>query len=91
MRCGRGGCDRRIRRQSVHQLDGDGAVTGYEVYRAGADGKWQQVTRTRDAFYTDKKLAAETTYSYKVRSYLVADGETYYGEFTGAVTGTTTK
>ena len=49
------------------------------------------VTRTRDAFYTDKKLAAETTYSYKVRSYLVADGETYYGEFTGAVTGTTTK
>lgn len=50
-----------------------------------------QVTRTRDAFYTDKKLAAETTYSYKVRSYLVADGETYYGEFTGAVTGTTTK
>ena len=70
---------------------GDGAVTGYEVYRAGADGKWQQVTRTRDAFYTDKKLAAETTYSYKVRSYLVADGETYYGEFTGAVTGTTTK
>ena len=70
---------------------GDGAVTGYEVSRAGADGKWQQVTRTRDAFYTDKKLAAETTYSYKVRSYLVADGETYYGEFTGAVTGTTTK
>ena len=70
---------------------GDGAVTGYEVYRAGADGKWHQVTRTRDAFYTDKKLAAETTYSYKVRSYLVADGETYYGEFTGAVTGTTTK
>ena len=70
---------------------GDGAVTGYEVYRAGADGKWQQVTRTRDAFYTDKKLAAETTYSYKVRSYLVADGETYYGKFTGAVTGTTTK
>lgn len=68
-----------------------GVVTGYEVYRAGADGRWQQVTRTRDAVYTDKKLNAGTSYSYKVRSYLVADGETYYGAFTEVVTGMTSK
>lgn len=69
----------------------EGVVTGYEVYRAGADGRWQQVTRTRDTVYTDKKLNAGTSYSYKVRSYLVADGETYYGAFTEAVTGTTSR
>lgn len=68
-----------------------GVVTGYEVYRAGANGKWQQVTRTRETTYTDQKLAAGTTYSYKVRTYLVADGETYYGEFSEVVTGTTSK
>lgn len=69
----------------------EGVVTGYEVYRAGADGRWQQVTRTRDTVYTDKKLNAGTSYSYKVRSYLVADGETYYGAFTEVVTGTTSR
>ena len=69
----------------------EGVVTGYEVYRAGADGKWKQVTRTRGTSCTDQKLKANTTYSYKVRSYLVADGETYYGAFSAVVTGTTSK
>lgn len=70
---------------------GEGTVTGYEVYRLGTDGVWVRMTRTRNTYYTDTQLTASTSYSYMVRTYLVSDGETYYGEFTDVVTGTTTK
>lgn len=70
---------------------GDGVVTGYEIYRAGADGKWQLVGGTRDTTYTDAKLSAGTSYTYKVRAYVVEDNQTYYGEFSAVGSATTTK
>lgn len=68
---------------------GSGTVTGYEIYRAGADGKYQRVSRKKGTTFTDTKLTAGGTYSYKVRAYLVTESDTYYGAFSPVVTGTT--
>lgn len=68
-----------------------GVVTGYEIYRMGPDGKWQLVGGTKQTTYTDAKLSANTSYSYKIRSYVVEGDETYYGEFSTVVTATTSK
>lgn len=70
---------------------GEGVVTGYEIYRATADGKWQLVGGTKGTTYTDAKLSAGTSYSYKVRSYVVEENETYYGAFSTVVNAVTTK
>lgn len=70
---------------------GEGVVTGYEIYCMDASGKWQLVGGTKGTTYTDAKLSAGTAYSYKVRSYVVEDGETYYGEFSTTTAVTTSK
>lgn len=70
---------------------GEGVVTGYEIYRMAAGGKWQLVGGTKATNYMDEKLSADTIYSYKIRSYVVEDGETYYGEFSNVVSATTSK
>lgn len=70
---------------------GGGVVTGYEIYRMDASGSWKQIARTRESTYTDRRLAGGTAYSYKVRTYLISDGETYYGDFSSVVKGTTSK
>lgn len=70
---------------------GEGVVTGYEIYRMEAGGKWQYVGGTKATTYMDAKLAAGTAYSYKIRSYVVEEGETYYGEYSSIVTAATTK
>ncbi len=70
---------------------GEGVVTGYEIYRMDAGGKWQLVGGTKATNYMDGKLSAGTIYSYKIRSYVVEDGETYYGEFSNVVSATTSK
>lgn len=70
---------------------GEGVVTGYEIYRMTAGGKWQLVGGTKATNYMDEKLSADTAYSYKIRSYVVEDGETYYGEFSNVVFATTSK
>ena len=57
----------------------------------GPDGKWQLVGGTKQTTYTDAKLSANTSYSYKIRSYVVEGDETYYGEFSTVVTSTTSK
>lgn len=64
-----------------------GVVTGYEVYRAGADGKYQKIARVRGTSYTDKQLTAGTKYTYKVRAYLATENETYYSAFSSVVNG----
>lgn len=66
-----------------------GVVTGYEIYRAGKDGKFERVARERETNFTDKQLTSGQKYSYKVRSYLVTENDTYYGEFSPVVQGTT--
>lgn len=70
---------------------GGGVVTGYEIYRMDASGNWKQIARTRETTYTDRQLTGGTAYSYKVRTYLIADGETYYGDFSSVVKGTTSR
>lgn len=64
-----------------------GVVTGYEVYRAGADGKYQKIARVHGTAYTDKQLEAGVEYTYKVRAYLVNQNETYYSAFSPVVNG----
>lgn len=66
-----------------------GAVTGYEVYRKTDSGSYERIARTRSKTYTDTGLTIGKTYSYKVRAYLVTDGETYYSSFSDVVQGTT--
>lgn len=70
---------------------GEGVVTGYEIYRMTAGGKWQLVGGTKATNYMDAKLSSGTSYAYKVRSYVVEDGETYYGEFSNVISATTSK
>lgn len=68
-----------------------GAVTGYEIYRKTGSGSYKRVAKTKNKSYTNKKLKAGTKYSYKVRAYLVTNGETYYGSFSDVVKVTTKK
>lgn len=69
-----------------------GIATGYEIYRAGTDGKWKQIaTTTRGTSYTDTRLTANTTYSYRVRAYVIEGGDIYYGDFSSVASGTTTR
>lgn len=70
---------------------GQGVVTGYEIGRLQADGTYKVVARTRGKSYMDSYLEPGTAYSYKVRSYLVVDGETSYGTWSATVKGTTSK
>lgn len=47
-------------------------VTGYEIQRKSVSGKktvWTTLAQTSSPSYTDKKLKADTTYSYRVRPY----------------------
>lgn len=50
----------------------DDQVTGYEVQKKSVNGKktvWTTLAQTSSPSYTDKKLKADTTYSYRVRPY----------------------
>lgn len=47
-------------------------VTGYEIQKKSVNGKktvWTTLAQTSSPSYTDKKLKADTTYSYRVRPY----------------------
>ncbi len=67
----------------------EGAVTGYEIYRAGADGKFTRIARAKGTSYIDGDLSSGTAYSYRIRSYLISDSETYYSSFSDVVNITT--
>lgn len=70
---------------------GEGVVSGYEVYRMEAGGTQKLVGATTSTNYTDMKLAAGKNYSYQIRSYVVGDNGTSYGDFSSVVTAATTK
>lgn len=57
----------------------DSSVSGYEVYKN--DKKIATINKNSTYTYTDKKVSSSTTYSYKVRSYKVVNGKTYYGSY----------
>ena len=64
-------------------------VTGYQIYRLNTKtGKYVNCATIKKAdttAYQNTKLAANTTYTYKIRAYKAFQGENYYGEFSEAV------
>ena len=53
-------------------MSGDGYVTGYEIQKKSVKNKktvWTTLAQTASPSYTDSKLKADTTYSYRVRPY----------------------
>ena len=47
-------------------------ATGYEVYRAGTDGKYSKITTVTSTSYVDTSVKNNTQYSYKIKAYNVA-------------------
>lgn len=58
-------------------------ITGYEIYRATGDGKYKKVIKTTETSYTDKGLKANTTYRYRLRSYVYnkTEKKTFYSQY----------
>lgn len=61
------------------------AAEGYSIY----DSRNKLVAKVTTTSYTHKNLKTMTSYSYKVRPYVVSDGVTYYGGFSNTVSATT--
>ena len=47
-------------------------TTGYEVYRAGTDGKYSKITTVTSTSYVDTNVKNNTQYSYKIKAYNAA-------------------
>ena len=47
-------------------------ATGYEVYRAGTDGKYSKITTVTSTSYVDANVKNNTQYSYKIKAYNAA-------------------
>lgn len=54
-------------------------ATGYYLYKAGANGKWNKITAVKEKSYVVNGLELGGVYSYKVVPYLSADGKTFKG------------
>ena len=47
-------------------------ATGYEIYRAGTDGKYSKITTVTSTNYVDTNVKNNTQYSYKIKAYNAA-------------------
>ena len=47
-------------------------ATGYEIYRAGTDGKYSKITTVTSTSYVDTNVKNNTQYSYKIKAYNIA-------------------
>ena len=47
-------------------------ATGYEIYRAGTDGKYSKITTVTSTSYVDTSVKNNTQYSYKIKAYNTA-------------------
>lgn len=54
-------------------------ATGYYLYKAGANGKWNKITAIKERSYVVNGLELGGVYSYKVVPYLRVDGKTFKG------------
>lgn len=54
-------------------------ATGYYLYKAGANGKWNKITAVKERSYVVNGLELGGVYSYKVVPYLSANGKTFKG------------
>jgi fibronectin type 3 domain-containing protein len=64
-------------------------ATGYEIYRNGTNTRLAKITKGTTTKYIISGLKAATSYSYKLRAYVIIGGKAYYSGFTGLVTATT--
>ena len=48
------------------------SATGYEIYRAGTDGKYSKITTVTSTSYVDTNVKNNTQYSYKIKAYNAA-------------------
>lgn len=66
------GCNYVTKDSITLTMSRSGQVTGYEIQKKSVNGKktvWTTLAQTSSPSYTDKKLKADTTYSYRVRPY----------------------
>ena len=54
---------------------------GYEILRKSATEDWKSIGTTRAHSFMDKGLALNTTYTYAVRGYILAEGKTLYADY----------
>ena len=47
-------------------------ATGYEIYRAGTDGKYSKITTVTSTSYVDANVKNNTQYSYRIKAYNAA-------------------
>ena len=47
-------------------------ATGYEIYRAGTDGKYSKITTVTSTSYVDTNVKNNTQYSYRIKAYNTA-------------------
>ena len=52
-------------------------VTGYEIYRAGTDGKYSKITTVTSTSYVDTNVKNNTQYSYKIKAYNAAGASAF--------------
>ena len=53
-------------------------MTNYEIYRSKDGGAYRHVKTTNATTLTNTTLKAGSTYSYKIRAYVVVNGEKVY-------------
>lgn len=66
------GCNYVTKDSITLTMSGNGYVTGYEIQKKSVKNKktvWTTLAQTASPSYTDSKLKADTTYSYRVRPY----------------------
>ncbi|WP_394917354.1 Ig-like domain-containing protein [uncultured Robinsoniella sp.] len=59
---------------------------GFAVYMKAGKGKYKKVDTVKTTTAVVNKLKKGTTYSFKVRAYVKADGKTYYGKYSNEIT-----
>ncbi len=59
---------------------------GFAVYMKAGKGKYKKVDNVKTTTAVVNKLKKGTTYSFKVRAYVKADGKTYYGKYSNEIT-----
>lgn len=73
-------------KKAVLSWTADSMVNGYEIYRAkGTSTAYscvKQIFNASTHVYRDNKLAKRGKYSYKIRSYVIVDGERIYSDYT---------
>ena len=53
------------------------SATGYEIYRAGTDGKYSKITTVTSTSYVDTSVKNNTQYSYKIKAYNAAGASAF--------------